>query len=775
MSRYRRFQATLIVFAFSAIAASAALSQEWPQEVTTPDADITMYEPQIQSFDGDNVKASAAVAIQTPEMSSPVYGAVWIDARVSTDRQARTATLLDAEVPDVKFPESTENQGQLAAILEREIPAWDLTMSLDALTASVDASKMEQEESAKLGDAPPRIIFATYPAVLVTIDGDPQLEPVENSDMQYVVNTPFFIVYNPSDRAYYLKGGSRWYQSFDVESGWRVTEFPPDEVVNLAETSSQYTEAVDSSLAGTDIVPTVMVSTEPAELIVSDGAPQYAPIEGTNLLYMTNTESDVIMDIDSQDYYVLLSGRWYTSGNMTSGRWSYVDPDRLPDDFARIPADSDIGDVLASVPGTPQARDAVLEQAIPQTAEVDRSTATASVTYDGDPDFERAEGTDVSYAVNTDIPVLLIDGRYYCCDDAVWFVSDFPVGPWSVCVSLPVALYGLPPSCPFYNVKYCHIYGYTPDVVYVGYTPGYTWSFIHNGCVVYGTGYRYHGWYRRHYFPRPYTFGFGACYSPYTGWGFSFGFSYGWLGIGWYRPYYSYWWGPSGYRLSYRHGFTRTRHHTFDHGRFAFAHPGFRAPYFEHTRERFESPNVYRYRANGVERTGHFLAGVPRPSRGRVVTEGRERMEGRQQVERRGRNEAPPEVKRRTSRETGGSTHEQSVSRTRNNVFTDENGNVYRRTTQGWEMRNQNRWMPTERSTNPNVSRSYRQSRPELERQYESRQRENARTNQFQTYQNTQRTRAGAPSYQRPSTTRGSSGSRGGERPSRESSRGRHR
>ncbi len=66
----------------------------------------------------------------------------------------------------------------------------------------------------------------------------------------------------------------------------------------------------------------------------------------------------------------------------------------------------------------------------------------------------------------------------------------------------------IPPSSPLYDVRYVHIYDYTPDVVYVGYLPGYLGCYPYYGTVVYGTGYRYGSWRdRHHYYPRRFTHG----------------------------------------------------------------------------------------------------------------------------------------------------------------------------------------------------------------------------------------------------------------------------
>ena len=285
----------------------------------------------------------------------------------------------------------------------------------------------------------------------------------------------------------------------------------------------------------------------PAELFVTDGKPDLAPVTGTQLLYVRNTESDLLMDIAGQQYYLLISGRWYRAESLEADSWQFVPFEELPADFANIPADSDLATVRASVPGTAEAKEALLETHVPQTAEVDRKTATCAVKYDGDPEFEVCGDNGVAYARNSDKPVLLIDKRYYCVDSAVWFESDKPAGPWQVSTAVPAAVQDIPPECPVYNVKYVYIYDSTPEVVYVGYTAGYYGAYGWGPCVVYGTGWYYQPWYGAYYYPRPVTYGFGVHYNPYTGWGCSFGVSYGWItvGVAWGRPPYNCW-GPGG-------------------------------------------------------------------------------------------------------------------------------------------------------------------------------------------------------------------------------------
>jgi len=118
-------------------------------------------------------------------------------------------------------------------------------------------------------------------------------------------------------------------------------------------------------------------------------------------MVVSNTDSDVVFEISSQNYYVLLSGRWYRAKDLDNGPWTWVANDQLPAEFAEIPADSEVGYLRASVAGTQEAREALLEQSVPQTAEV-KTTAGASfaVDYDGNPEFKLIDGTEVDFVKN---------------------------------------------------------------------------------------------------------------------------------------------------------------------------------------------------------------------------------------------------------------------------------------------------------------------------------------------------------------------------------------
>ena len=93
---------------------------------------------------------------------------------------------------------------------------------------------------------------------------------------------------------------------------------------------------------------------------------------------------------------------------MSAGPWTFATPN-LPPDFQKIPLEHPRSRVLASVPGTRQATEAVLLAQVPQTARVKKSEVMApQVAYSGEPQFEAIPTTSVSRALNTDKQILKV-------------------------------------------------------------------------------------------------------------------------------------------------------------------------------------------------------------------------------------------------------------------------------------------------------------------------------------------------------------------------------
>jgi hypothetical protein len=519
------------------------------------------------------------------------FGTAWFDSRVDTDRTDRTATIRDIEVARTHFPDVTPEQaGAYARILDEFAVGRGMEISLDQLLTSISLAERPDLSVADVNNEPPEVIYRDRAAVLVTIDGDPILERIDGTELMAVVNTAFAILLDlGSGRHFLYAGQDLWYESAAVTGPWEFAESVPPHVSDLIpppDSKERETMATAEMPDEPGRPPEIVVATVPSELIATLGNAQFTPIPGTQLMVVGNTESDLLFHTAEQLYYVLLSGRWFRSESL-EGPWEHVASSGLPKTFEEIPPDSEMGSIRIHVGGTEEAEEAILDAQIPQTAAIDRDDTSLHVEYDGDPLFEPIEGTDLNWAVNTDVQVIEADGRYFAVSDGVWYTSTLPDGVWYVATAVPEEIYDIPPSSSMHNVTYVHVYDSTPDVVYVGYTPGYTQTIVHHTTVVYHTGWWWGPWWSTRFIPRTSAWGWHVRWNPWTGWGVGFTWTNGWFtfGIGrtaW-RPWCcSTWWGPSGF------------HRGFHAGRRAGFHSGFWAGYAAGRRR-----NLYRDRNPG--------------------------------------------------------------------------------------------------------------------------------------------------------------------------------
>jgi len=541
----------ILAIGFAAIVAQAQV--QWPKEISINNGGkILIYQPQPEDLRGNVLSARAAVSIVATTGEEPTFGAIFFDAKFQTDKEKRKAVLEGFDIKQAKFP-AIKSQSQVQSYtnyIQSASANWNMQYSLDELLTTIKQAKQLNEPVLK-NDAP-NIVYRDKPTTMILLDGEPKLQLDKDLNIQKVVNTPSTIVLNPDDNNYYLYSGGLWYKSFSLAKSWNPIVKLPSRIAQIdAKIVAQLTKS-DSVSTNKNTTPTdILVVTEPTELIQTEGMPTYQTVEGTNLLYINNSLSDIFKDINTQQNYLLIAGRWYSSPSLSSS-WTYVPNEKLPDDFAKIPEGSEKDGVLTSVKGTDAANEALMDAQIPQTAKVDRKTATINVSYDGVPEFSSIKGTNMQVAENSNITVLKSNGQYYAVDNGVWYVSNNPNGPWQVSTDRPSDVNNIPPDNVAYNVKYVYIYDYTPDYVYAGYTSGYLGSYAYDGTVVWGTGWHYRPWFRRHYYPRPYTWGFGMVYNPWNGWsiGYTPSCSFGWDYYG-RNPYNGGWFGPRFYRPAY--------------------------------------------------------------------------------------------------------------------------------------------------------------------------------------------------------------------------------
>ncbi|WP_194270627.1 autotransporter [Glaciimonas soli] len=542
----------------------------WPLSITSGSTKLTVFQPQIDSWDGYHLNARLAVratsATNPPQNS---YGVITVQATTLTDKGTRVVTINQATIVKSDFRSVPAAQSQAwSSAIAQDFAGKSRTIALDRLQQQLAISHAQEKiEGKPLRNVAPEFIFSTTPSMQIYVDGAPTYRAMSGLPYERVINTRALVL-RDSSNTYYLKLFDGWMSASALEGPWRVLTNAP---ANLNTAFKQASDAhLIDPLTGQSapdkpgpslktIVPTIFVVTKPTELIVTNGAPKYVAVAGTHLEYVENTTGHVFKHLPDNQIYVLVSGRWFRAAD-NHGPWEYVAANALPADFAQIPDDSPVENVKASIAGTQQATDAVIETSVPQTAAVNiAGTTLTPPKFDGTPAFQAIPETALEYVANTSTPIVRVGGStVYAMQNGVWFTAPSLNGNWTVATSVPAEIYAIPPSSSLYYLTFVRIYEVSGNTVYVGYTPGYQGAYIDptTGVVVYGTGYAYSPWVGAVWYGDSVTYGYAAAiaYTPWSGWAYGFGFGWYWgaatLAYGWGWGPYPYW-GPWAYPAWY--------------------------------------------------------------------------------------------------------------------------------------------------------------------------------------------------------------------------------
>jgi hypothetical protein len=512
------FALVLFVASVSLAYAAEPADPGWPRVFQVEGKTLTVYQPQVDYWNGyTNIHFRCAFAIKgvTPQEK---FGTVETDATTVNDQPNRTVVVIPIK-RHFSFPKTSDAEtAALTAAIDKIRPiGTPMTISLDRVLACLKPEQQKTQRSVDVNLAPPKIFYSSQPAILLMFMGEPKMKPVakDRTDLLFALNANWDVFYDTSSQKYFLLDSDHWLTASDTKGPWTTADQLPQSLHSLP--AGESWNRIRQNIPGkpSNTTPMVFVSTEPAEMIVTQGDPSYTPIPDTHLMRVDNTDSTLFRDTADQKLYLLAAGRWFSASSL-EGPWAAASKD-LPSDFSEIPAGNPSYSVEASVPDTREAKDAVLMASVPTATTAYTTNAPIDVTYSGQPDFQPA-AADVQYAVNSPFPVFLVSGAYYCCSKGVWYTSPAATGPWGLCRTVPQAIYSIPPSNPFYNVTYVDVESSTPDSVVDTYTAGYSGSYVAaTGVLMFGagmlTGAALWGG-GNYYYPMPayYSYGCGAVY-----------------------------------------------------------------------------------------------------------------------------------------------------------------------------------------------------------------------------------------------------------------------
>ena len=457
----------------------------WPRILSGNGQSFTIYQPQLDSWDGFTLEAHVAVALATGTDQPSIFGVANLKVRTLVDKTDRLVSFEDLQVVDAKFPSAPEQEQAYTQALRDVLPKSIKSVSLDRLEAQLDIqAEQSKSEALPLQNAPPRIVFKQTPSVLLYIDGEPKYVPVEGTKLARVVNTRVLLLKDSKDKLYlhlldgYMEASAlsgpwkrrrRKPPEGRGESRGRRPRIAPDRSARRARKSRHETQTFAQERADADHHRrdhTDRVDRHRREA-------QLRSHHGTSLLFIKNTSANVFKLMTDQ-MTLRAHRRALVQRQVDRRSMGICAADNPAHRLRADPGHSPKENVKAAVPGTRQAQEALIANQIPTSARVDRKSTKFTLQTDGEPKLVPIAGTPLQYVLNASAPVIRVDDRsWYACQDGVWFVATAINGPWVVADTVPAVIYTIPPASPVYYVTYVRVYHATPTYVYVGYTPGY--------------------------------------------------------------------------------------------------------------------------------------------------------------------------------------------------------------------------------------------------------------------------------------------------------------
>jgi hypothetical protein len=461
----------------------------WPQEATEGGRTYVLYTPQFESLSGTACAGRAAFSVSAPGTSA-TYGILRFTAAADNDAPAGLIEISDMVVKDARLSSGRDADAATVA-LQKMLLGMHFTVERSVALATMAAEATARASAPALNGQVPPIRVVDRASVLLLLDGPPVLRRIDGG-VGIALNTPSLLAYDPASRTWLTRIGASTWLSAPAYAGPFSATKAPDAAVAQAIAKAlppRHGEAAPSPDPAPQHVPQVVVSTTPLCLVSIAGQPDLTQV-ADGLYAVRNANCDLFTDSSTGNWWLLASGRWFAASDPMKGPWKRVPAAELPGAFGRIDPHGTWGNVLAAVPGTASATDALYQQEVPHVATLDRSKAKASVTtIGGAARFSPIAGTALLYATNANVPLIECMGGFYACQDGAWFAAPAASGPWALCDRLPDAIATIPASAPVYGCTFVRVVDATAETVTFSYTAGYMGGFVDGDVAVYGTGY----------------------------------------------------------------------------------------------------------------------------------------------------------------------------------------------------------------------------------------------------------------------------------------------
>ena len=248
----------------------------WPRVLKNAKQELTIHQPQVDYWNGyTNLHFRCAIAVKTNASARERFGVAEVDAITQLDEGSRVVTVIPLK-RELRFPRTSEAEAASlkSAVDQLHPPPRQVAVSLDRVLAYLDPAANQRQRTAAINMDPPRIFFSSKPAILVIFLGSPRFQPVAKgqTNLSFAINTNWDMFYDATTRLFYLLDGESWLCA--PENGaWTATNQLPASFKSLPQDDNWAEVRKQIPAKGGKVAPTVFVSTEPAELVLTMGDP----------------------------------------------------------------------------------------------------------------------------------------------------------------------------------------------------------------------------------------------------------------------------------------------------------------------------------------------------------------------------------------------------------------------------------------------------------------------------------------------------------------------
>jgi hypothetical protein len=201
-------------------AAAPADRDPWPRSIDLANGQVLLYQPQINTFDGNQLDLRAALSLIPSGSKEQRFGVVFATARTHVDRVSRVVTLEDIKITKLDLPALPDRGASYLAYLQTQLATGANTIALDRFETALAAADVKPQPL-PVDNTPPRVIVSESIAILVPIDGAPVLKPLADDDrFQRVINTRALILKGGVGDRFYIHVYDGWLEAGSADGPW---------------------------------------------------------------------------------------------------------------------------------------------------------------------------------------------------------------------------------------------------------------------------------------------------------------------------------------------------------------------------------------------------------------------------------------------------------------------------------------------------------------------------------------------------------------------------